>query len=337
MPLISDNYHKNKLKQFGINIKTMYIVGNKILQRNTDDSYNDDINRGIRCEKQYFVKNQLVHTENEFDSRIEYTFISQDNEKKDYTCPNCGYHSILIEFIEGCPYCGTYYNIDYTNKDLGSKYHYDRVLRNNAYKVITGVVDLIVCLIFCFIIIKLTSRTFNSYDLLKVFFYACIAAGIFYYLFYIVDATVILEPIKKYKDKQNKKQIEFWKRTGIDKKVFFNNLNHEIRKLYYSNEFIIDYDMIDYIRFKDFEINNKLCVEVVAEVRVVTYKNGNVKSKYKTETFVLMKHGNGSLELKDGVNIIKCGNCGASIDVIKGKCEFCDTKVEYLQEWILVK
>ena len=30
-----------------------------------------------------------------------------------------------------------------------------------------------------------------------------------------------------------------------------------------------------------------------------------------------------------------CHNCGASIDVTKSKCEYCDSEIKYLQEWIL--
>ena len=48
MPLVSDNFQKEKLKKYNINIKTKYIVGNQILEKNTDDSYNDDIKKGIR-------------------------------------------------------------------------------------------------------------------------------------------------------------------------------------------------------------------------------------------------------------------------------------------------
>ena len=80
MPLISDNSQKNKLKKYNINIKTKYIVGSKILERNSNDSYNDDIKNGIRCEKQYFINDKLVHLEKQFDSRIEYTFISKNQE-----------------------------------------------------------------------------------------------------------------------------------------------------------------------------------------------------------------------------------------------------------------
>ena len=55
MPLVSDNAQKKKLKNYNINIKTKYIVGNRVLERNTDDSHNDDIENGIRCEKGYYV------------------------------------------------------------------------------------------------------------------------------------------------------------------------------------------------------------------------------------------------------------------------------------------
>ena len=147
MPLLSDNYHIKKLNKYGINIKTKYIVGNTILERNTDNSNNDDISNGIRCEKDYYINNQLLHVEKNFDSRIEYTFISKDAENTEYTCHNCGMHSKLKDFLEGCPYCRTYYNIDYTNKDLGSKYHYDKVLRSNIYRIVTGIVDLITIVI----------------------------------------------------------------------------------------------------------------------------------------------------------------------------------------------
>ena len=61
MSLISDNFHNKKLKDYGINIKTKYIVGNKILERNTDNSINDDIINGIRCEKQYYLKKTINH------------------------------------------------------------------------------------------------------------------------------------------------------------------------------------------------------------------------------------------------------------------------------------
>lgn len=335
MPLVSDSFHNNKLRKYNINIKTKYIVNNKILERNTNDSVNDDIKNGIRCQKEYYIGDVLKHTEKVFDSRIEYSFISNGKENEYDECPNCGMRSKLKDFVGGCPYCGTYYNIDYTDKDLGSKYHYDRVLRKTTYRVITAIVDFAISLILSFLFIKFTSRTFNSYDILKIFIYGIILSLILYYFFYIIDGYIILSPIKKYKDKQNKKQIEFWNRTKINKKTFFNNLNYEVRKKYYSNSNIIDYDIIDYTSFEEFYKENKLYVKVMADVRIVCFENNKIISKYIEDIFVLKKHDNGTLTLKDGANVIKCHNCGASIDVTKGQCEYCNSEIKYLQDWII--
>ena len=337
MSLISDKYHIEKLKKYGINIKTKYIVGNKILERSTDNSINDDVENGIRCKKEYYKNNILIHKETLFDSRIEYSFISKTIENEKYTCPNCGMTSLTKDFIDGCPYCRTHYNIDYTDKQLGSKHHYDRVLRSNVYKLITGIIDLIISLILSYIFIKTTSRTFNSYDIAKIFIYGFILSLILYYFFYLLDAYVVIGPIKRYKDKQNQKQIEFWNRVNIDKKMFFNNLNYEIRKYYYKNENILDYDVLDYMEFKDYTKDNKLYVEVTAEVRIVSFNNNKIKSKIIKDIYTLKKQEEGVLELKNGVNIIKCHNCGASIDATKDKCNYCNSAVNYLQEWVLVE
>ena len=336
MSLISDKYHQDKLKKHGINIKTKYIVENKILERNTDGSINDDIISGVRCKKEYYLNNTLIHTEKEFDTRIEYTFVSNDINLEKHTCPNCGMESLIKEFLDGCPYCRTHYNIDYTDKELGSKHHYDSVLRSNTYRIITGIVDLIISFLLSYIFIKYTSRTFNNYDICKIFIYGFILSLVLYYFFYLIDAYVVIIPIKRYKDKQNKKQIEFWNKNKLDKKRFFNNLNYEVRKQYYKNNNIIDYDVLDYIEFKDYIKDDNLYIQVNAEVRIVSIKNNKIKAKIIKDTYTLKKNTEGVLELKDGVNFIKCHNCGASIDATKGKCEYCNTDINYLQEWILV-
>lgn len=335
MPLISETYHEKKLNDYGINIKTKYIAGNKILERNTENSVNDDIISGIRCKKEYYRNNKLLHTEGLFDSRIEYTFVSKDEENKEYTCPNCGMHSKLKDFKDGCPYCKTNYNIDYTNKDLGSKYHYDLVLRSNKYRIITFIIDLFISTLLSFFFIKYTSRTFNVYDISKVFIYGFILSLCLYYFFYLLDAYVVILPIKKYKNNQNKKQQEFWNKTKIDKKSFFNNLNYEIGKYYYNRNFIIDYDLLDYTSFKLIEKDNNTYVEVTAEIRLVFYKNNKIKSKITKEKYLLKRNTN-VLDLKGGANMIRCHNCGASIDVIKGKCDYCNANIKYFQEWILI-
>lgn len=336
MPLISDKAHKSKLKDCNINIKTQYIVGNNILERNTDGSHNDDVTKGIRCKKKYFIGDKLIHEENIFDSRIEYTFISKNEEESNFKCPNCGMESKLKDFLDGCPFCRTIYNVDYTEKDMGSKYHYDLVLRSTTYRVLTAVIDVILSLVLSLIFIKLTSRTFNSYDISKIFVYGVILSLILYYFFYILDAYIILGPIRKFKNKENAKQKAFWERTKIDKKTFFNNLNFEARDKYYAKGNVIDYDILDFLEFKEYTKDNTLFVNITADVRVVTYEHGRIKSKYIKDTYI-MKHVNDDpLKLKDGANLLKCHNCGSAIDATKGYCDYCHSKTKYLQEWIMV-
>ena len=337
MAYVSEDFHVKRLNENGINIKTKFIVDGTIKERNSNGKNNEGFSKGIVCKKEYYVNNVLKHIENKFDSRIEYSYVTGQDLDKDYKCPNCGMEGKVKDFADGCPYCNTHYNIDYTDKDLGSKFHYDRVLRNTTYRIVVGVVDYIISFIICLIWIKSTSRTFNVVDVSKVFIYALILATILYYFFYLVDAYIILGPIKRYKDKINNKQREFWKNSNLDQKEFYNNINYEIGKYYYNKDGIIDYDIIDYLDFTNFIHEGKININVLVDIRLVYYENGKIYSKYKEESFNMVQNLNEVLELKDGINYIKCHNCGASIDVNSGKCEYCGTPIKYLQKWILDK
>jgi len=337
MAYIVDEYHSKKLKKHNINIKTKYIVGNKILERNSNNSYNDDINLGIICEKDYFINNEIKLQEKEFDSRIEYSYIIENTNDLDYTCPNCGMSDKLKKFIDGCPYCKTSCNIEYIDKDLGSKYHYDRVLKNNLYRIVTFFIDLVISIILSYIFIKNTSRTFNNIDILKIFTYGFILSIILYYFFYLLDAYIILGPIKKYKDKINQKQIDFWNKTKLDRKKFYNNFNYEISKYYYEQDNIIDYDILDYLNFDIIKKDDNIYIDVIVEIRIIYIINNCLKRALKHEKFRFRKNNDSILETKNGINIIKCYNCGASININNGECNYCHSKIKYLQEWILEK
>lgn len=332
MPLVSDMFHQERLEKENINIETKYIVGNDILVRNSNNQNNDDIIKGIRCEKNYYLKGILKHTEKEFDSRIEYTYISKTQEHDEYRCSNCGYKSSLKDFIDRCPYCKTNYNIDYEEKDKGSKYTYDLVLKNPLYRVITGVIDLIVSLILSYIFIITTSRTFNSYDISKIFIYGFVLALVLYYFFYTLDAYIILGPIRKYKEKMNKDQMNFWENLGIDKRVFFNNLHYEIDREFYINKAVIDYDILDYLSFEGFIKDDIFYVKVKINVRLVYLENEEFRSEVRDEMVILKRNEDGLIKLKDKTNMIRC-SCGSTIDVTHDKCDFCGKEIKSIQEW----
>jgi hypothetical protein len=243
----------------------------------------------------------------------------------------------MKDFVNGCPYCGTSYNIDFLDKELGNKYHYDLVLSSNKYRIIVGIIDIIISIIISYFFIKATSRTFNNIDVMKVFVYGIILAMILYYAFYLLDAYIILGPIKAYKNRQNMLQREFWKRTNIDKKVFFNNLHFELSKYFYNKTDVIDYDILDYTKYRDYEVDDKLTVDVTLRIRIVTFNNNKIDSKIIEKVVTMCKYYSKITDLGDKTNLIKCPNCGSSIKVLDGECGYCHTKINPYQEWIMIK
>lgn len=342
METIVEQLHNKRLKKFNINIKTKYKVGDYLLEKNTNNSHNDNIIKGIILTKEYYQEKYLLYKTTNFDPRIEYTYINSNDTSGDIKCPNCGNIASASDYKEGCSYCGTYYNIDYTDKELGTKYHFDKTIHSNLYMKITFVVDFIISAIISFTYFYMTGRTFNIYDISKAIVGTLILGVGLYYIFYMLDALIIVLPIKLYKNYINKKQMAFWDKVnkmGVNKKTFFNNLNYELQHYYYSekNSYVIDYDIIDYLDYKEFKHNNKQYIEVKTLVKVIYFIDNKIKEKQEKETFLLQKNELPLTPLKGGVNIISCYNCGASIDALRGTCEYCGTKNNFLQEWYLVK
>lgn len=326
MPFLSETLHMRKLKEKEVNIKTTYISDGKLVVRNTDSLQNEDVLSGIRCRKEYYVKGKPKHIETFFDSRIEYTYVSDAMSKEANSCANCGFSGIVADFINGCPYCQSPCNVEFKDKDLGSKYHYDYVIRKPIYRVVTAIVDLLISMFLSFVFIISTSRTFNGYDIAKIFIYGGILSLILYYFFYLYDAYVVIEPVKSYKEKQNRKQAQFWQRTGIDKKNLYNRINNEVNRRYYSQQDVIDFDIIDYTDFYENVSKDGMAVNVSIEVRVVYLKNDRIKTKYITDTFTVSVKEE-KMKFRPGVNIIKCPKCNANVDVNEGACDYCGASI----------
>ena len=336
--MITEVSQEERLKKYSINIKTKYKSNDKILERNTDNSKNDNIINGIRLSKTYYQKGQVLKKENIFDSRILYTFEFNDEV---ITCKNCGMQGKTSEFKDGCVYCQTYYNIDYTNKELGSKFYYDLIIRNRGYIIKTLIIDLLISFIISYLYIVSFSRTFYMFDFLKIIAGTFLIGLILFLIFYYLDAVILLPRIKKKKERENLKQQEFWKRLeklGIEKIKFFNNLNYDLKRLYYSDKypFVLDYDIIDYNNFEEKFLDNKLFVTVNLDIRIVSIYKNKIKSKIENKTYLLQKVKIDK-EVNGSVNHIECSNCGASVNILEKKCSYCGSEYNYLQEWYLVK
>lgn len=337
--MLTEKSQKERLKKYNLNIKTKFKAEDKVLERNTDDSKNDNVEEGIILEKDYYYKGQLLKKENIFDSRILYSYIF--NSTENITCKNCGMIGKVTEFIEGCPYCGTNYNIDFSDKELGSKHYYDLVVKDRSYIKKTFIVDLIFSFIISLTYILTTSRTFYFFDFLKVIGLTFLISFLLFYFFYYLDAIAILPSVRRKKEVLNEKQREFWSRmklNGIDKNKFYNNLNYDLRKYYYSNKFpnVIDYDIIDYNAFSEEKDEEILYVKVNLDIRIVSFQNNKISSKLETNTYKF-KRVSLDKKLTGNINTIKCQNCGASIDVTKNKCDYCGKEFNYYQEWYLIE
>lgn len=332
MAVIANSLLEEKRRTLNINIVTTYITNNKILEISSNTMMNQEIKNGIRCEKKYYINNNLKHREKTFDTRIEYTFLLP--KKKNNTCINCGAYLNLEDSIQ-CPYCGTNYTITYKDASLGGKYHYDLVLKNKIYQIVTAIIDIIISNVLSFLFIKSTSRTFNRIDIDKIIIYGIILSLALYYFFYAIDGYIILGPIKKYKERQNQKQIDFWNRTKIDKTKFFNNLNYALSNEYSKIKDVIDYDFLDFNSFEEFYQNDILYVKTSIYIRIIYYKKGHFISKTFNKSYILQQNKSSFLNLDSGANAIKCPNCSASVSILEEYCSYCHTRIHSYQEWII--
>ena len=335
--MVVEERHETRLKDFGINIKTKFKDGDRILERNTDHSKDDNVESGIILEKDYYRNGLLLRKENLFDSRMIYSYVfPKDSE---FVCKNCGNKSKLSDFQISCPYCHTSYNMEYKKKELGSKHYYDLTIKSKRYIITTYIIDFIISFIITAVYILDTSRTFYLFDMLKILVGAVLISFILFYVFYYLDALIILPGIKKYKESINKKQEKFFDEMNYnedDKTKFFNNINYALRQYYYSDreKNVIDYDIIDYNSFKKDIDNNITYVEVNMDIRVVSFVNNKINSSRSNITYRFKKIDK-SKELKEGVNLIECPNCGSSIKVTSEKCDYCGTEIDSYQEWYL--
>lgn len=320
-----------------INIRDTFKDGDKIKYRNSDNSRVDSIYHGIKLKSEYYKDNKLIGSIGNFDSRITYTFIKNEIEDKDITCKNCSYHAPSREFIDGCPYCGTHYNIDYDEKNLGNKNTYDYKYKSRKYIFITLIIDLVICMTLSCFYILITGRTFNSYDIGKVIVGGVLSCLILFYPLYVLDGYIVLAPIKRLKRMQNEKQIKFWSdNQDVDKNTFMNNFNYEITKLVYSIENVIDYNIEDYNNFEIENVDGEKEIVVNATIRLIKYVDEKIETEMIDEDY-RFKRAKKTGELHGGVNVIMCPNCSSSIDATESTCKYCGMEINYLQEWYLVK
>lgn len=346
MSIITEKFHDERLKKFGINIKTKFQDGNNVSERNSDNSYNDDIKNAIILNKTYFKNNVPIHMENNFNPSLLYSFMINKEFESDIKCPNCGMTDKGKEFENGCPYCGSTYTIEYSYKNVGAKLHLNYVMKNYKYKFRVFFTDFAICFILSFCYCIATGRTFTVFDISKILALASMGTLLLFYPFYILDSYAVSSNVVRRMKKKQQKQLKFWEdisKYKISKEKFFNNLNNELNEYFYDGSYdknrnVIDYDVIDYDDYEySFDSQNRINIKVKMEIRVVEFINEMIKTSNKTLDLILVQNEIVEDEYHPGIYIAKCHGCGASIDILKDKCDYCGAKIHFLQSWYIQK
>ncbi len=365
--MIEEKLQAKRLTHFHTVITACYMADEHRSLRSSDGTYRDDVNGGVLVEKLYTVNGRLAKRLTGFDPRMQYTFLTAKSGQHVIACPNCGYKGSTQEMENGCPACGTDYNLEYADKELGAKYHMDQIVNGWSYRIVTGLIDLAISFACSYLYIRSTSRTFNGYDIGKVLMIGLVLALFLYFGFYQLDALIVTLPQRIRAGRRNRQLQAFWSEAqerGIDKKTFFNNIAYELRRYYYGsapdNANVVDFNVTDFEALK-LEQSETGADRVKAQVQVQEVRikgveremdnaskqttgagtfaemHTSIDADMKQRTFTFERSRHPLIHLKGGINVITCPGCGASIDVTEGKCTYCGRAFPGFQEWFLVE
>lgn len=325
MNTITDKSQIDRLNEKGIIIEDIFLRYDKKFIRKSDGSRLDQVFNASRIQKKYYYNNKCIYKEKNFNKNSNYTFATYSKDNK-LVCPNCGNEGNSNEFFEGCPYCDTSFNIDYQLK----RYNFNPIKDTfdiRWFKFITGVVAIIMPIVLNYIVNKdwrialLTILLFPISYTLTYFILSLLLAP-----FIFVNGI-----ITTYRESSKIRNGE------IDRNKIINSLVYELKQYYFNDKKykdLIDFDILTYYYIYTKTINNELYVEIKYKIRKYYFKNKRINKKINVEK-VMLKYNNKHIDKKN--NIIMCDNCGASIDITKKHCEYCNTKVKNMQKWILIK
>ena len=308
MKTITDKKHIDRLNEKGIVIEDIFLRKNKELIRRTDGKRLDEVFNATRIRKNYFFEDKCIYTETKFNKISNYTFVNYDND--DFVkCPNCGNTGNIEDFDGGCPYCRTDFNIDYNYKryDINFLPINDNLLLTLFFIILIGLPFLIFFIFFI-------CMTFNNFLFLIISI-----------LLITLTMIIIIEKIPKPINEEKRKII--------------NCLNYELNHYFYSNDEykdLIDFHIKIYNKIDKKIIDGNLFVELEYIINKYYFTNNQIIKKVDTE-IAIMKNNEQLNKKKEKVNIQKCSNCGASIDITKVKCEYCKAIIPKNIEWSLTK
>lgn len=288
-------------------------------------------------EKRYFCKNKVIHNEKSFDKDARYTYYFEKENEMTIKCPNCSYIGNKEEFFDGCPYCGTSFNIDYDVKKISFVQNLKEIINSKVYKVSVTLIALIAVIL----------GTFNTKSQDTPFIVLLMLAPIKFLIYWALShmfITILLIPYLIIKVVNGGRQTTIIdKIKNLDNSIkpvkFLNDLYYELNLIYYNDHNNSKYlDLIDFdiIKFENIEVkndkNNKNNVVLDVIIREIYFKNNKIFKKINKRKIDLKR--NNIIDVVSNNNIVViCKNCGASIDITSKECEYCHAPVKYKSEW----
>lgn len=174
MKNVIEKLHQKRLEENDIVIEEIYKneTENTIFIRTSDGKECDTFSKCPKIERNYYRKGNLLYRETKFDKAILYSFNRVKTEKE--KCTECGYEALATEFYDGCPYCGSQFNIDYTSTSKVSN-GINKKIFSTRNCIIMLIIVLLVSTLFTFIMYVSEKETITTLDLISTFILAAIA------------------------------------------------------------------------------------------------------------------------------------------------------------------
>ncbi len=344
MTIQNERPQSERLARLGLRIVTTFWDDGGIRRRSSDHALHDDIVNGVIMDKQYFRGEQLLHTEKAFNPLLKYTFVIREQMEKEISCPNCGKTGKTAEFADGCPYCGTCYNIGYgERKDAGKLSAEKKSLPPAEY------LTALVILLFVFwglglLFVRISGRTFGLFDILKGLAFGTIAGLLAFYVYYTSRVSAIVRKEEESYQEQMR-QIRTLE-TGLSAydipvSVLYTNLSGELNSCFFAgskpeNADIIDWDILDYDDYRiDKDRNNSPKITLSGKIRILRADGNRVRSGEFRMHAVMKPNTVTGNPLQPGANVLHCHRCGGDIDVTRPTCSHCGAPVRYNQRLYL--
>ena len=337
MSFLIEKTHEQRLNEEELTILTEYQDGKDLKRRCSDHSVEDEVNAGVILDKRYYRHGRLLHQETEFNPGIRYSFVFPKLQDGRIQCPNCGATGEPAGFQSGCPYCGSYYNLEYARKDLGSRRHTDYVVAEKPVRFTTVLLCFGPVLLVSLLVFYLFSRTHTVFDLVKALGLGLLAGLVILLISasHRAGVAVTAEGVQK-KARQDQLLASFerdLKELGLSMSDFVNAVNIQLREYYFGPDSeprgdVIDFDVLDYREQRVTERKQTDArIELLLQMRLVTVAGEKLESRDVVQRAVLRRQAKKGIDIAPGANFLTCPHCGASLDLSAKSCPNCGTSI----------